>query len=88
MLNRTMSSNLNTCQVPIILEKEEQDPTESFFISPFSKETRITITDNVVRPKKVDEFLSIILTQYVFGKGEIEEMSSIVKGDKAMILEI
>lgn len=59
--------------------EEEQDPTESFFISPFSKETRITITDNVVRPKKVDEFLSIILTQYVF-KGEIEEMRSVVKG--------
>ncbi|CUM48680.1 uncharacterized protein AC631_00314 [Debaryomyces fabryi] len=59
--------------------EEEQDPTESFFISPFSKETRITITDNVVRPKKVDEFLSIVLTEYIF-KGEIEQMSDIVRG--------
>lgn len=59
-------------------DNEEQDPTEAFFISPFSKETRITITDNVVRPKKVDEFLSIVLTEYIF-KGEIEQMSDIVK---------
>lgn len=64
---------------PMPEDDQDQDLIESFFISPFNKETRITITDNVVRPKKVDEFLSAVLTQHVF-KSEIEEMRDLLHG--------
>lgn len=60
-------------------DEEEQDPLESFSISMFGKEVEITITDNVVIAKKVDEFMSTVLIEHVF-KEEIEEMQKVVKG--------
>lgn len=57
--------------------EDESLPTESFYISPFSKTSVLTLTDAVVNAKKVDDFLSVILLDQVF-KEEIEQINRLI----------
>lgn len=63
--------------VPQPQDDEAPPPTESFYISPFSKTINLYITDNVVNSKKVDDFLKLVLLEHVFAD-ELHQMSKLI----------
>lgn len=63
--------------VPQPENEEVPPPTESFFISPFSKTINLYITDAVVNSKKVDDFLKVVLLEQVFAD-ELNEISKLI----------
>ncbi|ODV81557.1 uncharacterized protein CANTADRAFT_24459 [Suhomyces tanzawaensis NRRL Y-17324] len=61
-----------------IIDKDaNEDASESFFISPFSRATTLGLTTSLINANKVDEFLRIILLDEIFGQ-EIQQLSNLV----------
>ena len=81
-LKRVASAEVNSDNDYIVKfeykEAEDDKTTEGFLISPYNKEVKLILTQNVVNAKKVDDFLKRVLLDEMFSD-EIEVMAELAR---------
>lgn len=78
--NATLKDNyiLEVEYLPHPDSEYENYPLESFFVSPYSKATKIRITDHAAISQKLEEFIAHVLIDGIFGE-ELDQLSRLVQ---------